>query len=447
MIEKCRELCRKYTDLSEEEIDCIIEHLGKLQEIADKKNSNVFIDCLTYHPQSAIIVNETFPQNGASIYPALISGKVIKIYNEPAVERGFSLGVPTEGVTAIEVPGTKDVIQSAYPIVYKGKVIAMIILEKKIEEYGSSREEKSDWVGLDYSVEYILEQIPEPVIVVEESGTVVYCNQPATELYALLGYVDPIPGMKSDNIIASLEHERYQFQMRGRTIEMKKFKLMDNSSLVGVMLKDITESEKIKKSNSSLLTEYRELVHSVKNSLFLLKGICEQKQEQSIHESIEGAYEEMSGLISSLAMVMELKLNSGQERMDIRTILSELAERIIELNTGTNKKISIEVTGDDIQFNSGETNAIVVVVYELICNALKYAFIHKDSGHIQIMVKRKEFFSQIMVTDNGCGFEVDTAFKKSNGLKLINTIVRERLNGRMVVCSSENGTNVSFDIC
>lgn len=448
MIEKCRELCRKYTNLSEAEVDCIIGYLDRLQEIADRRRSNVYIDCLTHHPQSAIIIHETFPTTVKPLYSSSLVGKVIKTYNEPAVERGFSLGIPTEGVATIKVPEITGVIQSVYPIVYEGKVIANIILEMKTEEYKAAQLKKYEDSFKDLNLVYLLEQLPEAVFVVDRQGDIVYCNSMAAKLFIRLGYVDSVVGMKSENVIVSLEQDICQFQMSGRMLETKKFRLMQNNPWIGVMIRDITEKEELKRSRGLIQTEYRELIHSMKNSLFLLKGICEQKKEHSEKAEVSHAYEEMSDLVSSLVMIMELKLDCGEKRLDIRKVLWELAEGIVGLNSEESQGITVEVIGDEIEFSSGEINAIVVVVYELLCNALKYAFPeHKDGCHIKIQVERDDFFSQIKVSDNGCGFDPGTAYTKSNGFKLIRTIIRERLNGRLVIHSSEKGTIVSFDIC
>lgn len=446
MIERCRELCQKYTELDDTEIACVVSHLDMLQEIADKEESNVYIDCLTYNSQSAIIVGEAKPTNVESIYHKPLLGMVIKTYNEPAVERGFQLGVPTTGVIAIEVPSVNKIIQSVFPIVFEGKVIAVLIYEKKLEHYFPQTTEVRNDPILDASTEWLVSHMSEAIVIVDEDGRIGYCNEEARQLFAILGYADTILGMRGENLITLGQVDDYQYKMSGYTLQVKKFKLNPNSEKQCVIIKDITAIKKLESDNRVLLAEHREAVHSAKNGLFLLKGVCDRKGDHIEDEQVKLALRELSNRIMSLMMTMEFKLKSGQKNLDIRSILTELGERLIAVEGETGAQICLEVTGDEVLLDSESTNAVVLVTFELICNSMKYAFDNRTSGRIRITIEKEDFVSYITVADDGCGFEPSKVSAKSDGIKLIGDIVRERLNGKLVIKSSEKGTVASFGI-
>lgn len=446
MINECRELCRKYTVLTENQIDFISSFLDKLQDIADKEESNVYIDCLTFNENSMIVVGEARPMNAESIYRESLIGLVIKAYKEPAVERAFRIGVPTVGVLGREMPTAEKVIQSAFPILFEGTVVAVLIYEKKFEKYLPENLKKNPGDFLDLQTEQILCNISEAIVIVDEDGHICYSNKEAERLFTSLGYVDAIIGMRSENIVSSADDDHYRFEMSGHTLEGRKFHLGSNSEKVCIAIKDITDSELLRKENKNLLTAYQELKHSMKNSLLLLQNIGEKKAEKAPSYEAKQAYREMSNRIMSLMTTLELKLKVEEREVNIKSILTELCKRLISLEADPDTEITLSVEGDDLLLGDEITNAVVLVVYELVCNILKYAFKARRYGKIRIRLMRDYVVSYIIVEDDGCGFEVSPENQKSVGLGLIRSIVEDRLNGSLIIESDSKGTKVTFDI-
>ena len=87
-------LCRKYTDLSDEEIRIIENTSAILQPLANLEDADIFIDC----PQrdgDAIVVAEAKPEDVPSSYKNSVVGLLAKAENEPAVARTVRPGVGT----------------------------------------------------------------------------------------------------------------------------------------------------------------------------------------------------------------------------------------------------------------------------------------------------------------------------------------------------------------
>lgn len=446
MPDECRRLCRKYTNLYADQIEFIVGYLDKLQNIANKEKSNVFLDCLTYSGHSAIIVGEAQPQNTESIYEKPLLGMVIKIHNEPAVERGFQLGVPTVGVVAIEMPVPDKVIQSVFPIIYEGNVIATLIYEKKMDHYLRRAVQPETKDIIDSHSESILTHICEAAVVIDEAGNICYCNKEAEQLFTSLGYVDSILGMESENIIAASREDAYEFNMSGHTLQVMRFKMPGKGNRTCAIIKDLTELARLKKENIVLAMEYQEMVHSTKNNMFLLKNISDKLEEKASTEKEQQAYRDLSNRIMSLLTMMEFKQTSGEKRTDIKRIFEELGKRLIYLEPEAAGKIRMIVSGDELSLNGEITSAVVLVVYELLYNIIKHAFKDRAEGNIWIRVKKENFISWITVADDGCGFKPSAVKKTSVGLDLVHLIVSERLNGHLQIDSSERGTVVKFDI-
>ena len=89
---------------------------------------------------------------------------------------------------------------------------------------------------------------------------------------------------------------------------------------------------------------------------------------------------------------------------------------------------------------------IGLILNELISNSLKYAFIGKEDGELQIILNRNEkelFFS---VRDNGCGFPSGWKPEQTNslGYKLIQAFAK-KLKARLNI-ENVQGACVSFFI-
>ena len=125
-------LCRKYTDLSDEEIRIIENTSAILQPLANLEDADIFIDC----PQrdgDAIVVAEAKPEDVPSSYKNSVVGLLAKAENEPAVARTFRLGVGTKQMKAT-TQENGSTIQSVEPIRHGSRIIGVLIREKRVDE-------------------------------------------------------------------------------------------------------------------------------------------------------------------------------------------------------------------------------------------------------------------------------------------------------------------------
>ena len=70
-------LCRKYTDLSDEEIGIIENMAGVLQPLANLEDADIFIDC-PGRDGDAIVVAEAKPADVPSSYKKTVVGLLAK---------------------------------------------------------------------------------------------------------------------------------------------------------------------------------------------------------------------------------------------------------------------------------------------------------------------------------------------------------------------------------
>lgn len=448
-IEECKELCAKYTTLREDEQKEIYPFLGDLQMLAEREQANVYIDCMTFTGKSMVIVGEAFPESKGTIYTEPLFGKIMYTKNEPAVARTFMTGIPTKNVTGEEVISSRVMIQQVYPIKHRNKTVAVLIYEKlydkqEIEDPDNDLAGRSE-ITLDTAeLENIIDQLHEGLILVNTDNIICYYNDFVAGIFKELGYVGHIFGMEIHNILGNDSEGRYRFQMRGYTLDGRVIDINKGDIKCAIILDDVTQSEKNREQINDLNLKLHEERHSVKNGLLFLREFAGEKMASIDDTDERAAYSEMNDRIGMLMSITELKLQNEGE-IGVKQALEYVFQNKMDLVAG-DKAVSISITGDDdVLVRDEPCNTIISIVYELICNSMKYAFVGRDKGNISIDITKGYLTSQITYTDDGIGFDPEKKKDGTHGLAIIKAMVEDKLNGVLKIKSGEGGTEVSFD--
>jgi len=125
----------------------------------------------------------------------------------------------------------------------------------------------------------------------------------------------------------------------------------------------------------------------------------------------------------------------------IRQLTSALEHFIPE-----DKRIVFEVSGDNVVIGSNQASAVALVVNELVINALEHAFPDRDGGRVTVTLGAGNSYHIVTVSDNGVGFNPKPHAEDGLGLRIAESTVRGKLQGKLHIHSDECGTVVSFDI-
>jgi len=87
---KIKELCNIYTNLTDEDVNKIIEVSSSIELIANLEECDAFIDVPSKNPEEAIVVSEG--RKKESIYTNSVVGKKALRINEPGVIRTLKTG-------------------------------------------------------------------------------------------------------------------------------------------------------------------------------------------------------------------------------------------------------------------------------------------------------------------------------------------------------------------
>lgn len=455
-------LCKHHTDLTDEEIGSIRMMANVLQSLANLEDADIFIDCPAEHGDS-IVVAEAKPVGIPSSYKNSVVGMMAKKENEPAVARTMRLGIPTKHMKAL-TQENRYVIQSVEPIKNGSRVIGVLIREKRMEEQYSLGEklhlsEQSyktianvlTHMGDDNS--WLTECIEEALLLINNEGIVTFRNSVAMELYKNLGYVDDVLGQMYENfclIKSEIKNENPQNSLNeimvGKyTLSIRNIYLRRNDIEYAVIIRDITwmrhqEKELILKS-----VAIKEMHHRVKNNLQTIASLLRLQVRRADNEETKMVLQETMNRILSIATTHQLLAQSGIDYVNIGEVILNIKNNVIRYFIRPQQRIDVILEGDDFDVESDIATSVALVINEILQNSFKYAFEGQDVGIIRIEIMKGTLYSTIIVSDNGCGFDVSNVKSEGLGLNIVQSLVKDKLHGNISIKSNKKGTVITFD--
>lgn len=461
-MDKIKQLCRQYTDLDDDDIDIMERFSTSLQTIADMEEADMFLDCPT-RDGDAIVIAEAKPQNGTSAYKNSVVGKLAKPENEPAVARTFMLGVETRQMKAL-TQERSHVIQTVEPIRNKGKVIGVLIREKRDERQTVSPRVHLSEQSIKYMSDFISqvvdehswlpECIDEALLIVSDEGIITFRNSLAKELYTKLGYVDDILGQRYENFRlldkqSSKEEENLytsvEIIVSSMYLTLKRIPINEKGIAFAVVMLDTTFFHEQEKQLILKSVAIKEMHHRVKNNLQTIASLLRLQVRRTDQELTKQVLYESMNRILSIAATHELLARSGVDEVMLGEVIVNIKNNAIRYFAPQYLSLDLSVEGDDFKVDSDIATSVALIINELLQNSLKYAFKERQSGRITINVTKGDLYSQISVIDDGIGFKVGKHTNEHLGLNIVQTLVRDKLHGKFTINSDKTGTNVTFD--
>lgn len=451
------QLCRKYTDLSEEEIQVIEMMAGTLQPLANLEAADIFVDC-PCKDKDAVVVAEAKPEEVPSAYKNSVVGMLAKEENEPAVARTFRLGVATKYMKA-RTQENNYTIQSVEPIKYNSRVIGVLIREKRIKEDGETSEEWGSYEAIETPLnhminenEWLTESIDEGLLLVDYKGRVSFRNLYARELFQNLGYVRDILGQKYKNICLTEWSDTPEGADRIKEVRcgnyylrVRQIPLMNQNIRFAVIIRDITWNREQEKNLILKSVAVKELNHRVKNNLQTIASLLRlQARREEKEETRQVLYESISRILS-ISATHQLLSQSGEACVSLMEVLENVRRNAVQPFLRTDLSFNLEITGDNLVVDSEIATSVALAVNELLQNCMKYAFKGRKEGQVWIRIEKGKVYSRLTVKDDGIGFDPEKIRSGSLGLNIVKTMVQDKLHGKFTIRSGREGTEAEFD--
>ena len=230
---------------------------------------------------------------------------------------------------------------------------------------------------------------------------------------------------------------------------------------------DITKRKEVEEALKNFeIARKKEIHHRIKNNLQVISSLLDLQAEKfrnrkNINESeVLEAFRESQDRVISMALIHE-ELYRGEEldKLNFSLYIKELADALFSTYRLGNFDVSLSMDlEENILLDMDTAVPLGIIVNELVSNSLKYAFLNRDKGEIQIKFhkdnnrenrsnieesKSEEYKTTsfiLTISDNGVGISEDLNIKEldSLGLQLVIFLV-DQLDGKLEL-KKGNGT-------
>lgn len=211
-----------------------------------------------------------------------------------------------------------------------------------------------------------------------------------------------------------------------------------------IVEKELANSLKeISLQNDERKNMLNEIHHRIKNNLHMVSGLLKLQGLESGSAEVEKHLNEAVERVRSIALVHDkIYKSEDTKNFSLKDFVEMLADEIIHSFTG-DKKISISVKGNFILQNTNPLPSIALIMNELLTNSLKYAFINKKSGAIEIEINNENDVIVLMTYKDNGSWRKPLANNKTFGLNLIE-IFAAQMGGEYQRETGEEGTKYNF---
>ena len=455
-------LCRNYTNLSATDIDKLIEIEATNKYYAELTDCYMFIDCMMDNLSHAIVVAEAFPNKEKGLYEKSVIGKFVFESFEPAVFTAFkqqekssiSRAVTQEGIT---------VEQNVIPIFNEQQqVIAVLIQEKTVKMQTTP---KDDFQNMPFAlIEHIVEPNSQPIPVVSDllvesiiltnhENKVIYSNPAGYHFISELSGLENFDNVALDKILPFLQ-EVYdkgddvfflEITIERKSFIVKKIPIRSqNDKVTLLIIHDLTEL-KLKENELMMKTfAIREIHHRVKNNLQTVTSLLRLQMRNELSAVNASAFQEALNRIYSISSVYELILeneDNAEEKVDVIALAKKIGHKMIGTSNTATIQLAFHHEHLQVFCHSKKAVSLALIICELLQNALKYAFVGRDEGAIDIHFMQEASTISLHISDNGVGMH---EVKASFGMEIITRLVEYDLAGSFSIIPSEEGTHTQI---
>ncbi|HWF30868.1 MAG TPA: sensor histidine kinase [Mycobacterium sp.] len=249
------------------------------------------------------------------------------------------------------------------------------------------------------------------------------------------------------DLLAGGKSMRMEVDAGGATVLLRTLPLVVHGSSAGaaVLIRDVTEVKRRDRALISKDATIREIHHRVKNNLQTVAALLRLQARRTVNAEGREALIESVRRVSSIALVHDALSMSVDEQVN----LDEVVDRILPIMNdvaSVDRPIRINRVGDLGVLDSDRATALIMVITELVQNAIEHAFDPAAAeGSVTIRAERSARWLDVVVHDDGRGLPEGFNLEKSDslGLQIVRTLVSAELDGTLGMSeASERGTDV-----
>jgi two-component sensor histidine kinase len=302
---------------------------------------------------------------------------------------------------------------------------------------------------------------------VEPDGTVLYASPNALSAFRRLGVTGNVLGEPIDTLTSTVADDPFdasdlaqvvqqavdggnptllEVDGGGATVAFRALPLHPRGEVLGalILMHDVTEVRRRDRQIMSKDATIREIHHRVKNNLQTVAALLRLQARRVAQPEARSALEESMQRISSIALVHDTLSVSVDEAVMFDEIVDRLLGMLADV-TGSAGRLRLRRTGTFGEIPAEIATALVLVLTELVQNAVEHAFpvteTGREGGTVEVIAGRARGRMTVVVSDDGVGLPAGFTPDKSDrlGLQIVRTLVSTELRGSLEISARDDG--------
>lgn len=447
-----RQLCQKYTDLGEKDIEILEQLASQLHYYTYLTGNDIFIDTLTRNGKDSIVLAWSSP-GSKSLYRTSVVGQLACANNEPAVYRTTTTGEISRDIRGESQEGV-PISQTVVPIWnHEGKIIGVLIREQDISK--EIRQEKqveflthtaeqlsSTLMYLSMTESSFEDWLGNGIFILNKHGKITYANKNANKMYRDHCGMDALgndfwlllPNYHSLTELLAYFQDPLEINFGDKCYRFHIHPLVIYGELSGcaVSSQDVTDLRRKEQELNAKSVIIREIHHRVKNNLQNIAALLRLQMRRSKAAAVEAEFAASINRIMAIALVHDVSACSTWESIDLIELTERIVNGIMEHSVMPDQHIETRVKGQRVQLPGTQAVSLALVINELVSNALKHGVGPRGEGKIVVTIEEKNDYIYITVTDDGPELPDEIFNQVPNnhlGLQIVDSLVNEQLGG------------------
>jgi signal transduction histidine kinase len=230
------------------------------------------------------------------------------------------------------------------------------------------------------------------------------------------------------------EHPRKRFFNKNHLLLLEKIALICSAKISKYLVED--------KLRMKIARDLHDEIGSTLTSINIISKLTMQQSEANgmVKSNLKKIKEYSSKMMESMSDIV-WAINPANDTMDkILIRMKELAAEVLE-PAKVNYFFHEEGSLENLKLNVGQRKDLYLIFKEALNNAVKYS----EASEVHISLKQKDNRLQLRVTDNGKGFDLNSA-RSGNGLKNMRSRAEDMRAVLQIESIPESGTTVSMEV-
>jgi two-component sensor histidine kinase/PAS domain-containing protein len=296
-------------------------------------------------------------------------------------------------------------------------------------------------------------RVGDGLVRLEPDGTIIYASPNALSAFNRLGVTGNVLAEPIDALTSTVADDPFdagdlaaavaeaidgghpatiEIEGGGAVILFRAMPLRPRGETLGALLlmQDITELRRRDRQIMSKDATIREIHHRVKNNLQTVAALLRLQARRVSVPGARAALEESMRRVQSIALVHETLSVSIDESVDFDEIVDRLLVMLSDV-MGSGSRVSVERQGSFGEIPAEVATALVLVLTELVQNAIEHAFPEERAGKVLVHARRQRGELTVTIEDDGVGLPDDFTSDRSDrlGMQIVRTLVSAELNG------------------